>query len=110
MEVGPKGPFELDGEEISALQFKEISARVHYKSALRDATHLYITSENDDTLDITQVRVESYSGYINDTNEVQIFRPWDETELSYFMAKYMGINRKYIFDEGSSSCKTFLVR
>lgn len=43
MEVGPKGPFGLSGSVLSETQFREISARVHCKATLRDATHFYLS-------------------------------------------------------------------
>jgi len=93
MEVGPKGPFGLLGSEVSEIQFREISARVHYKAALRDATHFYLTSENDDTVQVNQLHVRSFSGYLPNSQELQIFREWDDIELSYAMAAYMHVDR-----------------
>jgi hypothetical protein len=83
MHFGPRGPYALSGSTVTEAQFSEIAARVHYKAALRDATHLYLTFENDEFMQIEQVRVESYSGLIPGSEESRIFRDWNEAEFSY---------------------------
>jgi hypothetical protein len=108
MEVGPKGPYGLAGEELSKVQFKEISARIHYKSALRDATHFYLTSETEDRIQVDQLKVTSFSGYLPASNELRIFSDWNEIDFGYAMAAYMGADRSEIFDEESQTCKTTL--
>jgi hypothetical protein len=108
IEVGPKGPFELSGSDLSETQFREISARVHYKAALRDATHFYLTLENDDSIQLEQLHVRSFSGYLPGSSELQIFRDWNETELSYAMSAYMRVDRSIIFDEETLTCRTSL--
>jgi hypothetical protein len=108
MEVGPKGPFDLSGSDLSEVQFREISARVHYKAALRDATHFYLTVENDESISVEQMHVRSFSGYVPGTDELQIFRGWNEVEFSYAMAAYLGVDRSLIFDEETQKCGTTL--
>jgi hypothetical protein len=108
MEVGPKGPFDLSGSDLSETQFREISARVHYKAALRDATHFYLTVENDESIQIEQLHVKSFSGYLPGSNELRIFRDWDETGLSYAMSAYMRVDRSIVFDEETQTCRTTL--
>lgn len=109
MEVGPMGPFGLFGAELSETQFREVSARVHYKATLRDATHFYLTFESDKSIQIEQLHVRSFSGYLPGSNELQIFRDWNETELSYAMSGYMGVDRSIVFDEEAQVCRTTLV-
>ncbi|WP_445215444.1 hypothetical protein ACKWRH_23475 [Bradyrhizobium sp. Pa8] len=109
MEVGPEGPFGLLDSELSETQFKEISARVHYKASLRDATHFYLTVEDDESIQVEQLHVKSFSGYLPGTGELRIFDEWDETALSYAMSAYMGIERSMIFDEESRVCRTSLI-
>jgi hypothetical protein len=108
MEVGPKGPFDLSGSDLSETQFREISARVHYKAALRDATHFYLTSENEESIQAEQLHVRSFSGYLPGSSELRIFRDWDETVLSYAMSAYMRIDRSIVFDEETQTCRTTL--
>lgn len=109
MEVGPKGPFALLGAELSEIQFREISARVHYKAALRDATHFYLTVEDEESIQIEQLYVRSFSGYLPGSTELQIFQNWDEIGLSYAMSAYMGVDRSMILDEETQACRTSLV-
>lgn len=108
MHVGPKGPFGLAGAELSGLQFREVAARAHYKAALRDATHFYLTAEDQDTIQIEQLHVRSFSGYLPGSDELRIFRDWDETGLSYAMSAYMRVDRSMIFNEETQSCRSTL--
>jgi hypothetical protein len=108
MHVGSKGPFELADRELSEIQFKEVAARVHYKAALRDATHVYLTAENEQRIQVEQLYVKSFSGYLPSSDELRIFRDWDETELSYAMSTYMRVDRSMIFDEETRVCRTTL--
>jgi hypothetical protein len=82
--------------------------RVHYKAALRDATHLYMTFENDEFMQVEQMHVESYSGLIPGSDESRIFREWDEEEFSYALAAYARRDRSDVFDEETRTCKTTL--
>ncbi|MEO4043805.1 hypothetical protein AAFN47_19580 [Hoeflea sp. CAU 1731] len=109
MEIGPRGPFSLSGTSISGFQFSEIAARVHYKASLRDATHIYLTGENEQSVDIVQLQVSSYSGYLPDGQRLQIFRDWNEVELSHMLSGYMHLDRSLIFDDETGTCKTTLV-
>jgi hypothetical protein len=96
MEVGWKGPFGLSRAELSELQFEEVSARVHCKAALRDATHFYLTFENEGTIQVEQLHVRSYLGYLPVTGSegLRIFRDWNEAELSRAMSAYMRVSRR----------------
>jgi hypothetical protein len=108
MHVGSKGPFELAGAELSEIQFREIAARVHYKASLRDATHFYLTFENDERIQVEQLHVKSFSGYLPASDELRIFRDWDEAELGHAMSAYMRVDRSMIFDEETRACRTTL--
>jgi hypothetical protein len=109
MEVGPKGPFGLLGFDLAEIQFREISARVHYKAALREATHIYMTVENEKSIHVEQLHVKSFSGYLPGSSELQIFRDWDDAELSHAMSTYMQVDRSIIFDEETQLCRTTLI-
>ncbi|MHC2623882.1 hypothetical protein ACVIW2_005914 [Bradyrhizobium huanghuaihaiense] len=108
MHVGSKGPFGLAGAELSELQFREVAARVHYKAALRDATHFYLTAENEQQIQVEQLHVRSFSGCLPGSDELRIFRDWDEIGLSYAMSAYMRVDRSTIFDEETRSCRSTL--
>jgi hypothetical protein len=108
MHVGSKGPFELSGADLSEIQFREISARVHYKAALRDATHFYLTFENEDVIQVEQLHVKSFSGLLPGSDELRIFRDWNEAELSHAMSAYMRVDLSMIFDDETQTCRTTL--
>jgi hypothetical protein len=108
MEVGPKGPFGLSGSDLSEMQFREVAARIHYKAALRDATHSYVTFENENLVQVEQLNVTPFSGYLPNSEEFRIFRDWNEVELSFAMSTYMRVDRSTIFDEVSQTCRTTL--
>lgn len=109
MEIAPMGPFDLLGETLSEFQFQELAARVHYKAALRDATHTYITSENEGTIIIDQFSVKSYSGLKPGSRDINLFRKWDELELSHVIENYTKLKRSAIYDEEAKSCTTIIV-
>lgn len=103
MEIGPKGPFKLVGKELSIRQFKEISARIHCKASLIDATHAYVNSETPKLLRVHQNHVSYFTKY------GQVFEDWDEERLSYFMEMYTQQTRDTYFDDSTQTCKTILV-
>jgi hypothetical protein len=105
--IGKKGPFELDGKTLHPLQFSEIAGRVHYKSTLRDATHLYMNSETEDHLRIEQVRVTPYSNKLLPDGSQRIFRTWEERELGMILDNYTRVPGW--FDEVTGYCRTTLV-
>ncbi|WP_141245909.1 hypothetical protein [Mesorhizobium sp. WSM3862] len=109
MEVGPLGPFNLAGSTVSRTQFRELAARVHYKAALRDATHFYLTAESPEALQVDQVRVAPYSrGFLPGTEEVRIFRDWNDEEFSYALANALRTTRSALLDEATGRCGTTL--
>jgi len=110
MHVGPKGPFSLSGSTITQTQFRELAARVHYKSILRDATHFYLISESDEFMRIHQNDVVSYSGLIPNSLERRIFREWNDEEFSNLAADYTGVDKFFFFDAATNSPKTTLLK
>lgn len=81
-EIGEKGPYGLSGSAVSIREFRELVIRIFYKARLRDATHFYMNSETDASINIDQVSVPPYTGLIPGTNITQIFRPWDDDEIA----------------------------
>jgi len=65
------GPFNLAFQKLYPIQFDEIAARIHYKSVLRDATHLYANSENLDTFNFQQIKLKPYTDEILDDGGVE---------------------------------------
>lgn len=109
MEVASKGPFDLIDQRLHPLQFSEISARIHYKAYLRDATHLYLTSETPDQVNMKQLNVSSFSGIIQETGEKRIFRDWDEGELAQMLCGYSGRELNKVYDSKSGRTYTTLL-
>ena len=109
MEHGMGGPFNLAGKQLHPLQFKEISARVHYKSTLRDATHRYIISENERNIQMSQTGVQSYSPPDFESNEIDLFREWNEKDFADAVTQYLGSYGKNMYDPETNSCRTYLV-
>lgn len=109
MEVGSMGPFGLSGSSVNEYQFRELYARIHYKSALSDATHFYLSVETDDRFDSTQAHVKSFSGRLPDSHELRIFNNWDERMLCRVMSAYMQVDESMIWDEEEQMCRSSLV-
>lgn len=109
LHVGQLGPLELDGSTLHPLQFSEVTARVHYKASLRDATHQYVSFENPDLFSCEQVAVRPYSNIRLPGNELQIFRPWDDLECAAMIARYAGLPFDAVFDEQSGTFGTTLL-
>ncbi len=97
-EVGPKGPLNLDGRRLHPLQFSEVSARIHYKAALRDATHLYTSFETPHELIVTQNAVRPFSHVRLAEGSMQIFRSWDDIECAHMIERYRPIKGPPVYD------------
>ena len=108
-DIVPKGPFSLLGATVSEYQFRELAARIHYKAALRDATHTYLTSESERNISIDQISVRPYSNQILKNGDMRVFRDWDEKVLSEVIEKYSLVNMTDIFDEDTGKCRTILI-
>lgn len=110
MEVGPKGPYDLLGATVSQTQFRELTARIHYKAALRDGTHAYLTSESPESIHVNQLKVIPFSpGFLPGTEQVRVFREWHEDELSYVLAHTFRMNHSEWFDDETGMCRTTLL-
>ena len=98
MEAGVKGPFGLNGATVSPTQFSELAARIHYKGALRNATHFYINAESPEELSMAQVSVRPFSGLLPSW-EIQLFDDWNDADFGPFAEILTGIPRAVFFDE-----------
>ena len=107
--IGTKGPFGLDGKTLHPVQFSEVAARVHYKAALRDASHTYISAETPDRLTITQTQVCPYTPILLEDGAQRIFRPWDDTESVRFIKRYQQVDWEPVYDELTGMCTTTLM-
>ena len=107
-EADPKGPFELDGRRLHPIQFSEAIARVHYKAALRDATHSYITAETPDEIVVDQATVRPFTRALLNNGEVQIFRPWDDIECAGFIERYRAVDWGPVYDPATGLFTTTL--
>jgi hypothetical protein len=108
LEVGKKGPFDLDGRELHPLQFSEVAARVHYKAALRDATHQYLDVETPDLLSVEQIAVRPFTNILVEGGAMRIFRPWDDVECAGFIARYRRLPLDAVYDEATGLFSTVL--
>lgn len=107
--AGAKGPYGLDLDQLHPLQFSEISARVHYKATLRDATHHYLDLENPELLSIEQLSVIPFTNIRLEGGDMQIFRPWDDLECAELIARYRGVPLADVYEEVTGSFWTTLV-
>ena len=108
MEIDPKGPFALLGAEISPIQFSELYSRVHYKSSLRRATHLYLNSEDDTKFVFNQLNVQPYRNVYLPDGKMKIFEQWDEESFSYIASRATGLDRSTFFDGTTGRRSTLL--
>jgi hypothetical protein len=108
MEAGSKGPFGLAETEVSRWQFRELAARIHCKASSCVATHVYITSESPESININQMHVTSYVGYIPGTRELRTFEEWNELLLKQYFQMYLGLEPEAFWDDTTQQCKTSL--
>lgn len=92
------GPFDLLGKTVTPFQFSELSARIHYKSGLRDATHLYMNSETPELLIVDQDHVRPYKSTILSGGEMKVFEPWNNSEFAQVAASITGIDAIEFYD------------
>lgn len=83
--VGGLGPYDLAFQKVHPIQFDEIAARVHYKSALRDATHQYVHAEDEHNFQFHQLSVAPYSSELIDGGQKRVFRDWSDQEFAYML-------------------------
>lgn len=94
-EVGERGPFDLAGSTLHPFQFSEVSARVHYKSALRSATHLYFNSESPGQLTMIQSSVRSDTQELLADGAERIFWDWKDKEAGMVLEQYTRVSDWY---------------
>lgn len=80
------------------MQFSEVAARVHYKAALRDATHSYTSCETPDEIVMEQVAVRPSSNVRLEGGQIRIFRPWDDIECAHMIERYRPIDGPPVYD------------
>lgn len=97
-EAGPKGPLDLDGRRLHPIQFSEVVARVHYKAALRDATHVYTSSETPENIVVDQVAVRPFSTVLLEGGRYRIFRAWDDIECAHMVERYRPFAGPPVYD------------
>lgn len=107
--VGEFGPFSLAFEKLHPIQFSEIAARVHYKAALRDATHSYVQHEDHESFTFNQTHVLPYANTILSNGEIQIFKPWNNAELSAFFERYEVPGFEDLIDRTGVATQTRLI-
>lgn len=76
------GPFDLAFQKLHPVQFDELSARVHYKAMLREATHFYVNSETPTDFQFTQVHVDPFEREEFTGGAVRVFRDWSSKEFA----------------------------
>jgi hypothetical protein len=108
-EMSELGPYDLGFQKLHPVQFDELAARVHYKSALRDATHLYVHYESPENFNFNQVEVMPYSSKKLDDGSDRIFRDWSLAELALALENYRVPSRKHLIDHNGEATYTFLV-
>lgn len=108
-EMATLGPYNLGFQKLHPVQFDELAARVHYKSALRDATHLYIHSESPESFNFNQVRVTPYTDIKLKDGSDRVFREWSLSELALVLENYQVPGWNHLIDEAGQATHTFLV-
>lgn len=103
------GPFDLEGEVLHPIQFEEITARIHLKSALRDATHLYFNAETPSNLTCSQVRVVPYTKTKLADGSDRVFRDWSDEKLATMLKRYRVRGADQLINEAGEACYTRLV-
>jgi hypothetical protein len=103
------GPFDLAFKKLHPIQFSEVAARIHYKAALRDATHSYIQHEDLESFTFTQTSVSPYSNTILSDGAMQVFKPWSNRELTEALLTYRVPGAERLIDDSGSAVFTRLV-
>lgn len=107
-EAGRKGPLDLDGRRLHPVQFSEVVARVHYKAALRYATHSYTSFETPNEIVVDQVSVRPFSNVRLEGGAMQIFQPWDDIECAHMIERYRPFQGPPIYDPSTGRFTTTL--
>lgn len=107
-EAGRKGPLDLDGRRLHPVQFSEVVARVHYKAALRYATHSYTSFETPNEIVVDQVSVRPFSNVRLEGGAMQIFQPWDDIECAQMIERYRPFQGPPVYDPSTGRFTTTL--
>lgn len=108
-EMGALGPYNLGFQRLHPVQFGEVSARVHYKSVLRDATHLYSGAETPDGFSYSQVRVVPNTSTKLEDGSDRVFREWSDREFALMLRNYQAPGWEYLLDDIGEAVYTYLV-
>lgn len=108
-EMADLGPYGLARQQLHPIQFDELAARVHYKSALRDATHSYFHAEDADTFSFQQMAVVPYTKTKLPDGSDQVFRPWSLKQLAEVLESYKVPGFEHLIDEAGEAVFTRLV-
>lgn len=108
-ELADLGPYGLARQQLHPIQFDELAARVHYKSALRNATHSYIHVEDADTFSFQQMAVVPYTKTKLPDGSDQVFRPWSLKQLAEVLESYKVPGFEHLIDEAGEAVFTRLV-
>lgn len=108
-EMANLGPYGLAHQRLHPIQFDELAARVHYKSALRDATHSYLHAEAADTFRFQQLSVVPYTNVKLPDGSDRVFKPWSLEELSEVFRRYDVPGFEYLIDQTGKASFTRLV-
>lgn len=76
------GPHDLGFQKLHPIQFDELAARVHYKSFLRNATHLYLHNETPELLEFRQLEVSPYTSEKLADGSSKVFHEWSDKDLA----------------------------
>lgn len=107
-EAAAKGPLGFDGRRLHPIQFSEVSAWVHYKAALRDATHSYVTAETPEEIVVEQAAVRPFTRAPLANGEIQIFRQWDDVECAHLIERYRSVDWGPVYDPVTGQFTTTL--
>ena len=108
-EMAELGPYNLARQKLHPIQFDELAARVHYKSALRDATHSYLHFEDTDKFKFQQVAVVPYTNVKLPDGSDRVFKPWSQIQLAKFFELYQVPGFEHLIDEAGEAALTRLV-
>lgn len=103
------GPFGLSESRLHPAQFDEICVRVHYKSSLRSATHLYVHFEDAEVFHFEQARVIPYTSKKLLNGEEQVFRDWSYRDLAKTFEIYRVSGYEHLIDDAGEAVYTRLV-
>jgi hypothetical protein len=108
-EMAELGPYDLGFKKLHPVQFDELAARVHYKSSLRNATHLYVHYETPETFEFNQVELTPYNKIKLPDGSDPVFLEWSSIELALAFEHYGVPGSNLLIDQNGEASLTFLV-